>query len=143
MSDTVLKVAAKAVIVNNEGKVLLLREASSYEEGTNIGRWGVPGGRIGGDEKFYDGLAREVLEETGLTITPGEPLYVGEWWPVIKDVPHHIVALYMTCRVANTSVTLSDEHDAFAWVGEDDSGNYQIMSPDDTAVTRAFALHNR
>ncbi len=44
MSNVMLKVAAKAVIINQEGKALLLREASTYEEGTNIGKWGVPGG---------------------------------------------------------------------------------------------------
>lgn len=44
MQTTNLKVAAKAVIFDNH-KVLIVREASTYEEGTNIGTWGLPGGR--------------------------------------------------------------------------------------------------
>lgn len=31
------RVACKAVIANKDDKVLLLREASTYEEGTNVG----------------------------------------------------------------------------------------------------------
>jgi ADP-ribose pyrophosphatase YjhB (NUDIX family) len=49
-----LFVAAKAIIIS-EGKVLLLREAA-YDEGTNVGKWGVPGGRIHDDEPILDGL---------------------------------------------------------------------------------------
>ena len=46
MSEVILKVAAKAVIMNAEGKILIVREADTYEEGTKIGKWGLPGGRI-------------------------------------------------------------------------------------------------
>ena len=55
-----LRVAAKAVIVK-DGKVLILREASTYTEGTNIGKWGSPGGRIEASESFFDGLRRWFL----------------------------------------------------------------------------------
>lgn len=47
MADTdnpVLRVAAKALIVNDDGQLLVLREADTYEEGTNIGRWSIPVG---------------------------------------------------------------------------------------------------
>ena len=43
--EPVLFVAQKAIIVN-KNKVLIIREASTYKDGTNIGKWGVPGGRI-------------------------------------------------------------------------------------------------
>lgn len=40
-----LFVAAKAVVQNEEGKVLILREATTYEESTNVGKYDIPGGR--------------------------------------------------------------------------------------------------
>lgn len=141
MNDVRLKVAARAVIIK-DGTVLIVREASTYEEGTNIGTWGLPGGRINDDEAFYDGLAREVREETGLDVEPIRPVYVGEWWPVIKAVSHHIVAMYIVCSPLSTVVSLSDEHDEYAWVGIDELERYHIMSPDDQAIRLALNEEN-
>ena len=77
MSEVNLRVAAKAVIVH-EGKVLIVREASSYQEGSKLGQYGLVGGRIDPEESFYDALDREVAEEVGLQIKPIRPLHVGE-----------------------------------------------------------------
>ncbi len=137
MGSVVLKVAAKAVIVDDD-RVLIVREADSYDEGTNIGKWGLPGGRIGDDEGFYDVLAREVQEETSLRVEPLRPVYVGEWWPVIKGVPHHIVAMYIRCQPLSNDVVLSEEHDSHAWVSLEELPTYQIMSPDDHAIACVF-----
>lgn len=76
-NDIKLFVATKAFIVH-EGKVLVVREAK-YENGTNVGRFGIPGGRAEKGERFDDALRREAKEETGLEIEIGEPLYVQEW----------------------------------------------------------------
>lgn len=76
----IMQLAAKAVIVNGDGQVLILREApaATYSTNTKSGRYQLPGGRIKPGEKFEDGLLREVLEETGLAIEIGKPLLVGE-----------------------------------------------------------------
>src|SRR5687768_11015180 len=95
---TVQRIATKAIVVNDQHKILLLREAVTYEEGTNIGRYHLPGGRIEVGEPFLDGLKREVYEESGLDITIGKPIYVGEWRPVIKGVAHQIVAIFFVCQ---------------------------------------------
>lgn len=141
MATMTLRVAARAVIVK-DAKVLIVREADTYEEGTNIGRWVLPGGRINDDEAFYDGLAREVREETGLNVEPIRPVYVGEWWPVIKDVPHHIVGMYIVCLPRATTVVLSDEHNEYAWVNSDEIDQYHIVSPNDQAIRLALNGEN-
>ncbi|HEX9153244.1 MAG TPA: NUDIX hydrolase, partial [Candidatus Saccharimonadales bacterium] len=87
-SDMVLRVAAKGLIVNEEGKVLIVREAVTYGDGTQIGRYGLPGGRIDIGEMYLEGLKRECMEEVGLEVEPLYPLFVGEWHPNIKGTPH-------------------------------------------------------
>ncbi len=77
-----LFVGMKAIIVH-EGKVLILREAE-YDEGTNTGKWDVPGGRINPEEPFLEGLKREVREESGLEIEPLELCGIFETFPTIK-----------------------------------------------------------
>lgn len=141
MADYNQRVACKAVIVK-DGKVLVVREASTYEEGTNIGRYEVPGGRINPGEPFLDGLRREVLEETGLQVEIGKPLYVGEWFPVIKDVPNHIVAIFFVCKPLTDEITLSEEHDDYRWVDEATMQSLDIMSPEDTVLETYFATQS-
>ena len=128
------RLATKALITNGEGKILILREASTYEEGTNHGRYHLPGGRLNPGEPFLDGLQREVYEETGLRIEVGPPIHVGEWWPVIKSVPHQIVAVFFICRALGTKITLSDEHDDFKWITPQDAATYDIMAPEDDVI---------
>lgn len=134
MTQPALRVAAKAVIVNKKGELLLVREAVTYKEGTNIGRYHFPGGRLELGEVFLDGLRREVHEEVGLKIEPLYPLFIGEWWPVIKDVPHHIIAIFMVCRAKTLAVKLSDEHDHFVWLSPQAYKKYDIMPPDDEVI---------
>lgn len=134
MTDIVQRVAMKAVIVR-DGKVLILREAKTYDEGTNVGRYHFPGGRIEPGENFADALQREVMEETGLQVKLGRPIYVGEWRPVIKGVPHHIVAMFIICEpTSNQAIKLSSEHDHYEWIVPSERDSYDLMDPDDLVV---------
>lgn len=143
MNETIkLQVAAKALIENSNGKVLILREAATYKDGTNTGRYHLPGGRLEEGEAFYDGLAREVKEETGLSIRPLRPLHVGEWRPVIREVPHQIIALFMLCRADSADVILSDEHDEAVWINPAEYKKYDLMDPEDDVIKEYLAHKN-
>lgn len=130
MSELVLRVAAKGVVVNDKGEVLILREAATYGDGTQIGRYGLPGGRLDKGESYLDGLKREMKEEIGLDIEPGKPVFVGEWRPVIKGVPHQIIAIFSVCKTKDTKVRLSEEHDQALWIDPKKRDQYDLMDPD-------------
>ena len=128
------RIATKALIVNSKGQILFLREAPTYKEGTNIGHYHLPGGRLNPGEAFTDGLKREVDEESGLKIDIGKPIYVGEWSPVINGIQNQIVAIFFICKPLSLKVRLSEEHDDFKWVLPKDIKNYDIMSPEDKVI---------
>ncbi len=110
-------VALKAFILNEEGKVLLLQEDSeAYADGTNAGRWELPGGRLTPGEHFYDGLIREVKEETDLDVELGRPFMVGEWFPKVRGEQWHIVATFFVCHAKAADVTLGEDHHKFIWI---------------------------
>jgi 8-oxo-dGTP diphosphatase len=130
----VLNVAAKAVIVNPKGQVLIMRESSAHDTNTKAGHYQLPGGRIDTGEALLDGLRREVLEETGIELEVGQPLLAGEWRPVIKGVPHQIIGTFFACKTTATDVRLSEEHDDALWIDPAERAKYDIVSPDDAAI---------
>ena len=125
-----LFVATKSFIVFND-KILLIRESNKYFDGTNCGRWDFPGGRLKIGEHFEENLAREVKEETGLSVRIGCPLFVGEWRPVVKMEQWQIVGIFFECSVENDCVKLSADHDKFVWIAAEEYKKYDLLSPND------------
>lgn len=138
MSDINLRVAAKAAIIY-KNKVLILREANTYKDGTNIGKYGLVGGRINPEESFFDALARETKEETGLKVELVKPVYVGEWWPNIKGQKNHIVAVFVLCNSKTDKVILSEEHDSYEWVDAKTLPEFSMVEPDRTVAEQVLS----
>ncbi len=134
-NEIVLQVAMKAVIVHDD-KVLILREAATYGEGTQRGRYHMPGGRIKPGENFEVGLRREIKEETELEVDVQYPIYVGEWRPIIRNVSHQIVATFMVCKSKTDKVVLSSEHDEFRWILPKERKQFDIMDPEWEVIDR-------
>lgn len=135
--DTKLFIATKAFI-ERDGKVLVVREAGQYQDGTNIGRYDVPGGRLTPGEQWQDALTREVKEETGLDITVGTPFYVGEWRPTPRGEQWQIIGIFFGCQ-ASGEVTLGPDHDAFEWIDPANHASYNIIPN----LALAFAEYGR
>lgn len=142
MTDIVQQLAMKAVIVN-AGKVLILREAATYGDGSHSGKYHLPGGRVEKGENIFEALQREVLEETGLLIEIQYPIYVGEWHPIIRGVPHQIMGVFNVCKPKQTEVTLSTEHDTFQWVDPVKRTQFNILPPDCFAIDRYAEWQSR
>ncbi|MBI2103152.1 NUDIX domain-containing protein [Candidatus Woesearchaeota archaeon] len=119
-------VAMKGFVVHN-GRILILREASSYKEGSNRGRYDIVGGRIKPGEHFSESLLREIKEETGLTVKIGRPFFVNEWRPQVKGEAWHVVATFLECEAVQQNVVLSDDHDHFLWIDPREFRNYNLI----------------
>lgn len=115
MDNIKIFAATKAFIVYN-GKVLILRESVKYQDGGNVGRYDVPGGRVEPGQRWDESLKREIKEETGLEITIGRPFYVGEWRPVVRGEQWQIIGTFFECTAESDQVTLSDDHDKYLWI---------------------------
>ena len=56
----------KIVLVDSENKVLFLKRTDYMDK--FAGEWDLPGGHVHVGEKLFDGMQREVEEETGLKV---------------------------------------------------------------------------
>lgn len=127
MDNIIQKVATRAVIINHEGKVLIIKESEKYKDGTQIGRWDLPGGKVNIMEDWQDGLKREVREEVGLEIEIGKPLYVGEWRPTVHNTQFQIIGVFLKCTPKNEDVKLGEDHDAFEWIDPKNHKDFDIV----------------
>jgi 8-oxo-dGTP diphosphatase len=112
-----------AVIVDR-GRVLLVRRATEPLKG----EWSVPGGVLELGEELRDGVRREVLEETGLDVEPGDVLDVFD--SIFRDEQgrtqyHYVLVDYLCCRVSGEARAGSDVS-AVRWVQENELPAMQL-----------------
>jgi 8-oxo-dGTP diphosphatase len=105
-----LKLSVKIAVWDDAGRCLLLKRSLSSKG--NPGKWDFPGGKIDPGESFDEALLREVIEETGLTISIRGVAGTAE-----SEAPAaKVVYLILEGRVESGQVRLSTEHDDYAWV---------------------------
>ena len=119
-------IATKAMIIFDH-KVLILRESSKYDDGTNVGTYDLPGGRLSPGEHFEEALKREIEEETGLQIKVGKPIFVSEWRPSVRGEKWQVVGIFFECEAETSQVNLSRDHDDYQWIKPDQFENYEII----------------
>ena len=107
---------ACALLVDDRGRLLLGRRANEPFRG----RWDVPGGFVEEDEHPLDCLRRELREETGLEIEPGD--FFGVWidrYGTADDDPVTL-NLYWTARVVGGEPEAADDVSELSWFEPDE-----------------------
>ncbi|MFY1637445.1 NUDIX domain-containing protein [Solwaraspora sp. WMMB335] len=76
--------------------------------------WEVPGGRMIFGEDVDAHIRREVREETGLDVVPGEPFYIWQWIMNgdVSDDQVQVVAVARECQATVGQLTIAGQtHD--------------------------------
>lgn len=107
---TAARPSAKAVILDDHGRCLLLRRAMS--SGWCPGCWDLPGGKTEDGETLEQGLIREITEEIRLEVSLGRRLGEVEFEVHGKRVREVLFA----GRLLGGQAQLSAEHGDFDWV---------------------------
>lgn len=133
-------IAAKAVIIH-QGRVLLLQQSAEAAVSGAL-RFHVPGGIVEPGEDLQEALIREVQEETGLTVAIGELVAFEQWNADIRGEQCQFFGAFYSCTlVGDEAVSLDQESHGYAWVPEQELGNFDILEPTRTIVGKAFR-HN-
>ena len=116
---------ASALVLDEGGRVLLARRADE----PGAGLWDLPGGFIAEGEDPLEALRRELREEAGVEIEPGE--YVGTIPDRYGEEGPWTLNLYWTARIAAGEPEPADDVAAFAW-----------FAPEALPVRGEFAFRN-
>ena len=123
----------------HKNALLLLRRIPDFP-----GLWELPGGSVEAGEKLESALAREVREETGLTVSIGRPFCASTFEADGQEGRRvTIVAIEYLCE-ANSKGPISlspTEHDAHVWVNEDDLPKYPLVPAFAGPIPLAFQFH--
>jgi 8-oxo-dGTP diphosphatase len=107
-------------LIERDGRLLLGLRGTEPGEG----RWDIPGGFLEEGEHPLDALRREIREETGLEIEPGE--FLGAWMQPYEH--RNVLCLTWSARPAGGVERPGDDLVGLRWFGPGD-----LPEPEDLA----------
>jgi mutator protein MutT len=123
-------------IIIEQGRVVLVKRGHPPLEG----KWSIPGGLLEVGETLRTAVVREALEETGLTIEPGELLGVFE--RVLPDEQgrfrYHYVLIDFLCRRISGELLAGDDADEVGWFRQDELAELQLARETEEVVLKGF-----
>src|SRR5215472_13534839 len=132
-----------AAVVLRDDEILLVRRGREPLRGM----WSLPGGLLELGETTAEGVAREVLEETGVRVRPVE--IVATIDRIMRDadgrVRYHYVLVEWLCFVgenATGELLCGDDADEAAWAKRDEisSARFGLVEPTLGVIERALRL---
>lgn len=117
-------VAAAAVLVRDDDRLLLVRRANAPGKGL----WSIPGGLIELGEKAVEAAKREVKEETGLDIEIEQLAHISD--NIIRDkrgrIAYHYVIVDYLGHVTGGVLKPTTDIDDARWVEQKNLNQYPL-----------------
>ena len=132
-------VGVGAVVIDGD-RVLLVRRANEPLKG----EWSLPGGAVELGESLREAIAREVLEETGLSVDVGPVVDVLDRIRLDDDrrVRFHYVLVDFVCRPASGALSCASDADEAVWARLDDLPAHRVAEATVTVIREAFRIRD-
>jgi 8-oxo-dGTP diphosphatase len=128
-------VGVGAIIVEGE-RVLLVKRGHA----PLMGKWSIPGGVLEVGETLRTAVVREVREETGFVIEPGELLGVFE--RVVPDedgrMRYHYVLIDFLCRRVSGDLLAADDAEEARWFLREELGALELARETEEVILKGF-----
>lgn len=135
---SILYTAVKALIKNDEGKVLLLKQSDLTI--TGAGQYHPPGGIVELGETLAECVVREVEEEAGVKAKVSRLFDVGEWRAERGEKAMQFIGLFYVCELTSSDFKMQEEEvSEIYWVGINEIDTLDILEPS-RSIIRRFLL---
>ena len=132
-------VGVGGVIVDGDRVVLIKRR---YEPLAN--RWSIPGGTLEVGEPLEEGVARELVEETGLIVRVGPVIEVFD--RILRDedgrVKYHFVLVDYLCLPVGGALQAGDDVSEAEWASLDSLAPYDLTAKATSVIRKAFDIRH-
>lgn len=119
-----LPIVGVGALIFHNNRVLLVRRANP----PYANQWAIPGGKIHYGETLQEAAEREIMEETGITIQAGEPVFCFDL--IQRNESSEVFLHYVVVDVAATYVsgepTANDDATAVKWFGKHELSSHSI-----------------
>ena len=132
-------------VIIDQGRTLLIRRGSE----PLLGEWSIPGGTLELGESLQEGVARELLEETGIEVRVLELIEVfdrifpedGATGVAAKEKPrfHFVIVDYLCERLGGKPRAGSDVTDV-AFASEEQLARFHLTETATRVLKKAFAM---
>lgn len=114
------RAGVKVLLTDDENRLLLLKRS---DKSSTAGQWELPGGGIEAGEHPFKAAEREVTEETGLQMRDLKLLAAAT---VRTKKGEETIIMGYAAVAETTDITLSWEHDEYAWITKNETGQYHL-----------------
>ena len=125
-------------VIVRDARVLVVRRATP----PLLGEWSIPGGMLELGERMRDGVAREIREETGLTVAVGPVLDVFD--SIFPDsdgrTQYHYVLIDFLCRPVEGTATAGSDVSEVRWVGADELAGLGMKQVTQEVIRKALGM---
>jgi 8-oxo-dGTP diphosphatase len=137
-------------VIVEDGRALLIRRGSE----PLLGQWSIPGGTLELGESLQQGVARELLEETGIEVrvldlievfdriylepAAVKPAELNAGAP-LRPRFHYVIVDYLCERISGEPRAASDVTD-IAYAAEDELERFELTPTATRVLCRAFAM---
>jgi len=125
-------------VVISGGRALLIKRGHPPLQG----EWSIPGGTLELGETLFEGVCRELAEETGIEVRIVDLIEVFE--RVFHDeggkVRYHFVILDYLCEAMSGSARAGSDVAAVAWASEMELEQYSLTPTATRVIHRAFEM---
>ncbi len=125
-------------VVISDGRALVVRRGGPPLEG----RWSIPGGMLETGETLYEGVRRELAEETGMDVRVVELIEVFERISLdaAGKTKYHFVVLDYLCEAVGGEARAGSDVTDVAWATPSELGRYSLTETATRVIEKAFEM---
>ncbi|MBI2032544.1 MAG: NUDIX domain-containing protein [Candidatus Levybacteria bacterium] len=132
-SKTVFIILISGILYNKEGNILLVKRSKQHKAFKES--WQLPEGKMEKGEQPDQTILREIKEELNLDVLNSKFVFANSTLITLKNKTYHLLRIVLKTKWKGV-ISLSEEHDAYKWIGVKEAVKMSHLVDGTTEVLR-------